>query len=106
MNWTRRLFRILSMPCLDATQLSSQSMDEELDLPEQLAPFSHIGLCRSCRSFHTQIRRIREAIRKINEPGTAIAIPASGEGLSQEARDRISQLIQNELRTGPGGSTP
>lgn len=86
-----RWSRILSLHCDAATELVSQELDEPLGLADRLALRSHILICRSCRRFQRQVRRIHQAARTLER---ARAAAVAEEMLSPEARRRIVQALR------------
>ncbi len=93
-RWTR----ILTLHCETATELASQDMDEPLGVADRLALRAHVLICRSCRRFNRQVRRIRVAARALDHDRAASAEHAT---LSTEARRRIAQALHEE-ETGDG----
>ena len=82
------VWRIFTLRCAAASELSSRELDEPLPLVDRLALRCHVALCRSCRRFRVQIRLIRKALRRREE---ILSETHSAEGrLSPEGRARIA----------------
>jgi hypothetical protein len=86
-RWNR-LWRVLTLHCEAASELSSRELDDPLPRLDRAALLCHLLACRSCRRFRAQIRLIRKAVRRREQ---LLAETASTEGgLSTEARYRIA----------------
>ena len=98
MNWHDHLRRLLTLRCEESSLLASQETDEPLGTSDRLALWGHVLVCRSCRRFRRQLRRIGEAYRRREahrtEPGSA------GEGLSPESRRRIAEALRRVANSG------
>jgi hypothetical protein len=98
MTWPRRLLNMLTLRCAAASELTSQAMDEPLELPERLALRGHWLACSPCRRFRDQLAILREACRR---HGFQVPDVTSGpDALSTEAKARIARV----LRESPDGS--
>lgn len=88
MSQISRVWRVLTLRCEAATELSSRELDEAIPLLDRLALRCHVAVCRSCRRFRAQIRLIRIALRRRD---TILSETRSAEGcLAPEARARIA----------------
>ncbi len=106
MNGFHGLLQILTLRCEAAAALLSRQLDEPLSHLERTALVCHLVACRSCRRFHRQVQRIRQALRLRNRLGPADN--ADDEGLSPEARARIVRAIREAQAIGepPAGTGP
>ena len=80
---------ILTMRCGAASALSSARLDRPLNLAERLALRGHLLACGSCRAFHRQVARLREAALRSGEAAGEPALPAA-------ARARIAAALAAE----------
>ncbi|MBI3525645.1 MAG: zf-HC2 domain-containing protein [Betaproteobacteria bacterium] len=53
------------LSCKEATRLMSQKMDSKLPALERLSLTFHLLICHGCRSFGSQLRFMRKAVRCI-----------------------------------------
>jgi hypothetical protein len=90
MTLCRRLLRILTLGCEEATVLASQAMDEPLHAPERLALYGHLLVCVPCARFRKQLRMLRDSVR--GSAGVADTL-ATDPGLSPEAKLRITTAL-------------
>jgi hypothetical protein len=100
MTLPRRILNILTLRCAAASELASQAMDEPLKLPERLALRGHQLVCSPCRRFRDQLALIRDLCRRRGD--LPPEFDREGEGLSDEARDRITRAIRD---AGPNRET-
>jgi hypothetical protein len=100
MTLPRRILNILTLRCAAASELASQAMDEPLKLPERLALRGHQLVCAPCRRFRDQLALIRDICR--HRSNLLSGLVQEGEGLSDEARNRIAQAIRD---AGPDHET-
>jgi hypothetical protein len=92
MGLPRRLLRILTLHCDEASALASQAMDEPLDLPERLALGGHRLVCAPCRRFARQLRLLRLA-QRASRP----APDPQGDALSPETKVRLTAVFRDAL---------
>lgn len=76
------VWKILTLPCEEASKLASRAMDERLSTSESLALSAHMLSCRLCRRFRRQLRVMRSA--------------SEMKGLEPEARERIRKSLEDE----------
>ena len=89
-------FRLINQPCRDMTGLISKAMDGDLPFRERFAYRLHIGYCTACRSYRKQLLGLRTALRRAVQRLTdAETAPGPGPTLSQRARQRIAQALQD-----------
>jgi len=80
--------------CHEASQLASDQLDERLPVAKRLSLALHLLLCRHCRRFARQIKRLRQIAA-----ATKIDIGAQ---LSDEAKARLRSALQRR-RPDPSG---
>ncbi|MBR0565871.1 zf-HC2 domain-containing protein [Azoarcus sp. L1K30] len=52
------------LTCKEATRLSSEALDRELNLRERLSLRMHILMCTGCTNFEEQMRHLRKITRR------------------------------------------
>ena len=97
------LLQVLTLRCEGASELLSRELDEPLTRLDRAALRCHLLVCRSCRRFGKQIRLIREAVRRRSR---LLAESEAGEGLSSEARHRITRAIREAGGEQADGESP
>jgi predicted anti-sigma-YlaC factor YlaD len=65
------VWRILNLPCCEATRLASESLDRDLGALDRLALRSHLLCCSACRRYRRQIGLLRDALRRPPAPRRA-----------------------------------
>lgn len=55
------VWKILTLPCEEASRIMSEGMDRELTRVERVALRAHLISCRSCKRFRKQLTVIHEA---------------------------------------------
>lgn len=98
MNWHHHLRKLLTLRCEGASLLASQETDEPIGTPDRLAMWGHVLVCRSCRRFRYQLRRIGETYRRLEANRTGPG--SAGEGLSSESRHRIAEALRRAANNG------
>jgi predicted anti-sigma-YlaC factor YlaD len=78
------VWKILTLPCEEASRLMSDGLDRELSSVERIALRAHLISCRSCKRFRRQLRVIDEAAR------------SSREDMPDEAKERIKQRVEDD----------
>ena len=76
--------------CNDVSQKVSQSMDAALPIPQRMAVWMHLLMCRYCLRFRNQLKLLRELSRVATD---APADTTSRQILSDEARKRIKKRL-------------
>jgi len=84
--------------CRRATYLVSASLDRPLTRRERLSLRLHLLVCRHCRRFQAQVRRLREFIASIPRDGLPVSYLKTQ--LSQEARDRMIAAMESAAADG------
>lgn len=82
------------LSCKDVTRLISESMDTSLPIGKRIGVRFHLIICKWCARYERQLLLIRETVRHlastVEKPGEA-----SGETLSEEAKERIRKSLKN-----------
>ncbi len=91
MNRLQTFWRILSLHCHDAAELTSRRMDETLPTSDKVALAMHVAICKSCRSFQQQLHVMRSALQRMTEPSAEEFQTAA---LSEAAKARIVQAMR------------
>lgn len=81
------------LSCKDATRLISESMDTALPVGKRIVVRIHLLVCRFCARYERQLLLIRETLRRLDAGRVRPEDPA-GDGLSEEARDRIKRSLR------------
>jgi len=82
------------LPCKDATQLISQSMDTSLPIVKRIRLRLHLRICQWCARYERQLLLIRQTLRRLDAAGDRPEGRA-GETLSEDARERIRKSLRN-----------
>jgi hypothetical protein len=80
------------LSCKDVTQLLSESMDSSLPIGKRIGVRLHLLICKFCLRYERQLLLIREIARRLAVM-EATSGPASGEFLSEEAKERIRKSL-------------
>ena len=83
--------------CKEVSQLVSESIDKKLPLWTRMNLMMHLAMCGLCKRFRKSILRVHTEARAYAtelENGTA----DSNVVLTKEAKDRIQQRLESELR--------
>lgn len=89
MKLLAKAMTLLSPSCKEASRLQSRALDQKLPALERLGLRIHLTLCKWCRRYGKQIRFLRDAAHHHLADNTS-------QKLSQSARDRIKQRLQDE----------
>ena len=81
--------------CRDVSQKVSESMDRSLPLSQRMMIRFHFMMCKYCARLEKQLLSIRQALRAEKTPQTGDAPTVA---LSQDARERLKQLIKNAVK--------
>ena len=90
-KWRRWLAEI-SPTCHQATQAQSKHLDGHLCGSGRVGLWIHLVICRWCRRYDRQIRKIRDHLRAHPEE----ADDRSQQGLSPEVKERIKDLLRKQ----------
>ena len=82
------------LSCKDATRIISQSMDTSVPLVRRIRLRLHLRICEWCERYRRQLLLIRNTLRRLDAAGERPEGPA-GEGLSQDARERIKKSLRS-----------
>jgi predicted anti-sigma-YlaC factor YlaD len=85
----------MMMSCQEVSRLLSESMERKLSFWERVGLWLHLGMCKLCRGFSEDLRRLRDAARQHAE---AIENDMSGSDaiLSQETRERMKRILGSQ----------
>ena len=78
--------------CHEITQLISEGLDRPLPWHKRLAVRMHVLMCGSCAAYRRQMQALHRALKNAQARGKALL--ASGEGLTDQARQRIKQRLR------------
>jgi hypothetical protein len=85
------VWRVLTLRCVEASRLASESLDHPLCPEDRLAMRLHQMICRSCRRYGRQVVELRRISTRLAEqtdpPATAVQMP-------EEARERIKRALR------------
>ncbi len=87
------VWRLLHLPCREASRLTSESLDRDLGTLDRLALRSHLLCCSACRRYRRQIGLLREAMRGLAARAEADD-ELSGPPLPDHVRDRIERALK------------
>jgi hypothetical protein len=73
--------------CREATMLLSRQQEEKLPKRSRWALAIHLLYCRSCRLFRNQLQKFTKDLFQLKNKQV----------LSQEKKQRLEELIENEL---------
>src|SRR4030065_367961 len=85
---------VLMLPCKDATQLISQSMDTPLPIVKRIRLRLHIRICEWCARYERQLLLIRKTLRRLDAAGDRPEGRAGGTP-SEDARGRLKKHPRN-----------
>ena len=88
------VWRLLHLPCREASRLASESLDRDLGTMDRLALRSHLLCCRACRRYRRQIGLLREAMRRL-APRAESGDDLPGPALPDDVRDRIERALKD-----------
>jgi len=97
------LWRVLTLHCEAASELSSRELDDSLPRLDRAALFCHVLACRSCLRFRAQVRLIRKAVRRCAQ--LLAETDSTEDRLSTEARYRIALKCREDGRNDAGAET-
>lgn len=90
MQLWRKLQLIMTIECEHASRLTSEALERKLSWHERAALRMHTFVCKSCRRFESQLRFIRDAMRK---SGTReLETLDEGPQLDPDFKARLKQL--------------
>jgi hypothetical protein len=84
--------------CKEVASRLSQGLEEPLPMGERMTLRFHMMMCKYCARYFDQIRALRDLAKGYE----AMEIPPQGENqrLSPEARERISQVVNQAQQEG------
>jgi hypothetical protein len=78
------VWKILTLPCEEASRLISDGLDRELTMVERFALRAHLISCGRCKRFRRHLTTIELAAKEASEP-----MPA-------DARERLKNRIEQQ----------
>ena len=81
--------------CREVSRKVSESMDRSLPLSQRMMIRFHFAMCKYCARLQKQLLIIRQALRA---EGTSPVVEGASESLSQDARERLKQLLKNAVK--------
>jgi hypothetical protein len=81
--------------CREVSRLVSESMDRELSFWERMSLWFHLGMCKLCAEFSTNLQRLRDMARRYAQ-GIESDAGSFGAALSDEARQRIKRALETQ----------
>ena len=88
------LFIRITPSCREMTRLLSEGMDRPLPLGIRIKMRLHFLICKWCERYKNQLVFLRQALRRDPDRFEG-EVAASSKSLSQEAKDRLKQVIRN-----------
>ena len=85
------VWKVLTLPCREATRLTSESLDRRLPAHDRLAVRLHLFVCLSCRRYRHQMLTIRRISTRLAE---AVDPPAAT--LPADVRERIKRSLDGD----------
>jgi hypothetical protein len=90
----KAMWRILSLPCRDAAEVASQTLDGTVPRHLRLAAFLHRLICSGCRRYRRQLLAMRAALQRLaREPEDGAITQAAT--MPAPARERIRQALRD-----------
>lgn len=84
------------LTCKEATQLASRGLDEKLTVRERVSLWLHLAMCRLCRHYVRNIKKLHAVMQKAGAAGQVL-LPDSVR-LSRKSRERIEKKLRDALR--------
>ncbi len=84
-------WKILTLRCVEAARLSSESLDRALPFHDRLALQLHAVACVSCRRYRRQLRSLREMTNRL-----ADRVDSPGPTIPDDVRDRIKRSLRDD----------
>ncbi len=83
------------LTCKEASYLASKKLDKRLTLRESMGWLLHVSLCKLCRHYAKDLKKLQNSIQKTGKSGLAM-LPESVK-LSDQSKQRITQVIKKAL---------
>ncbi len=83
------------LTCKEASFLISKKLDGDLSRRERIGLWLHLGMCRLCRRYARDVKKIHEMMLQAGKQGQ-VFLPESVK-LSQQSRERIAQVLNKAL---------
>jgi hypothetical protein len=88
------LWWLLNVPCREAAQLVSESLDRELTRAERWAVQLHMLYCIACRRYRRQVFLLRSALRRPTADCCQSQEPLATTELAPEVREQIKRRLR------------
>ncbi|MCL7419741.1 MAG: hypothetical protein M8364_02395 [Methylobacter sp.] len=85
------------LTCKEASYLASKAMDGKLTRRERFGLWLHIAMCRLCRRYVRDIKKLRWVIRTAGNSGQVLS-PESVK-LSEQSRERIQRILSQSSQS-------
>jgi predicted anti-sigma-YlaC factor YlaD len=92
MSRLQSFWRILTLHCNGAAELTSRRMDEVLPASDKVALAMHVAICKSCRGFQQQLHVMRDALQRMADHSAEEFQTAT---LSDTAKGRIVKAMRD-----------
>lgn len=83
------------LTCKEASYLASKAMDTTLSWRERTGLWLHISMCKLCRRYVGDIKKLRAMMRRSGKRG--IEMLPEPIKLSEQAHDRIEEALNKAL---------
>ncbi len=85
------------LTCKETSYLASKKLDSKLTLREHIGFSLHITVCRLCRLYSYDLKKLQKMIQKTAEKKQAL-VPESTK-LSKHAREKIDQSLDKTIHS-------
>ncbi len=83
------------LTCKEASDLASKKLDSQLTWREHTGLWLHLTMCRLCRRYLRDVKKLQVLMRKSSKTGQALW-PETVK-LSEQSRERIKQVLDKAL---------
>jgi hypothetical protein len=83
------VWKVLTLPCVEAARLTSESLDRTLPFHDRLAVRLHTLACLSCRRYRRQLLSLRRISTRLAE-----RVDAPTATLPDDVRERIKRSLK------------
>ena len=87
----------MMISCKKAAELTCQGLDRPLSIRQRMQLRFHVLMCRGCKAFMEQSRRLDQAIRQHFHDLDRATLEAEAQRLPPEACERIKQRLHEAL---------
>jgi len=85
------------LTCKETSYLASKKLDKKLTLREHIGFSLHTAMCRLCRNYARDIKKLHLLMLKVGKTGKTL-LPESAK-LAEQSRQRIKQAIDKALHS-------